>query len=139
MINYRETPGWGTAARQLTPSARGFDHVVDVGGTQTAPESLKAVRRDGVVTMTGILGGGPNEKTGPVDIMSTLWTICTVRGILLGSRDMFRALLKFVAEKKVDIALDDEDKVFGLEEVKEAYGRLSRQEHFAKVVIQMMK
>ncbi|KXJ94395.1 hypothetical protein Micbo1qcDRAFT_43895 [Microdochium bolleyi] len=140
VINYRETPDWGSAARQHTPNdgKQGFDHVVDVGGALTAPQSIKAVRRDGVVTMAGLLGGtGGEGAPEPVEIMAALWNICTVRGVLLGSRGMFRELLDFVAEHKINMALDDEAEWFAFEQVKEAYGRLSRQEHFAKVVIKI--
>lgn len=101
----------------------------------TAPQSLAAVRRDGLVTMAGVLGAA--QSPAPVDIMAAMWSICVVRGVLLGSRDMFRDLLAFVAEHEVDIALDDEGEWFRFDQVREAYGRLSRQEHFAKVVIKI--
>ncbi|KAH7037821.1 putative alcohol dehydrogenase [Microdochium trichocladiopsis] len=145
VINYRETPDWGLAAREHTPKddargggkPRGFDHVVDVGGALTAPQSLQAVRRDGLVTIAGVLGAAGDAPPEPVDIMAAMWSICMVRGIVLGSRAMFADLLAFVAEHKVGVALDDEDQWFGFDRVKEAYARLSRQEHFAKVVIQI--
>lgn len=124
-----------TTTNQDINSRRGFDHVVDVGGTLTAPQSLAAVRRDGLVTMAGVLGSG--QSPAPVDIMAAMWSICVVRGVLLGSRDMLRDLLAFVAEHEVDIALDDEGEWFRFDQVREAYGRLSRQEHFAKVVIKI--
>ena len=37
-INYRQTPDWATAARELT-GGRGVDHVVEVGGADTFQQS----------------------------------------------------------------------------------------------------
>ena len=42
-INYKKTPGWDEEARKLT-GGRGVDHVIEVGGSDTMPRSLKAVR-----------------------------------------------------------------------------------------------
>ncbi|KAI8634926.1 NAD(P)-binding protein [Xylariaceae sp. FL1651] len=135
VLNYRTTPDWGEKAKALTPGGRGVDHVVDVAGPTTLPESLKAVRRDGLVTISGLLGGLTGEGETPVDIMGAIWQICVVRGILLGTRDMLRDLVAFVEEKKVQIAVDDVE--FKLEQADSAYERLKAQKHFSKVIIRM--
>ena len=57
VVNYRSTPEWGTAVRELTPEKRGFDILVDVGGDVTLHQALKAVRKDGLIVVSGILGG----------------------------------------------------------------------------------
>ncbi|KAJ8123701.1 hypothetical protein ONZ43_g409 [Nemania bipapillata] len=55
VLNYRMTSTWGEEAKALTPNGRGVDHVVDVVGPSALPESLKAVRQDGLVTLTGMV------------------------------------------------------------------------------------
>lgn len=52
-INYRETPEWSQRVQQVT--GRGADHVLDVGGSATIVESLRAARRGGYVSVIGIL------------------------------------------------------------------------------------
>lgn len=131
VINYREVPQWGSVVKQLTPLERGFDVVVDVGGNATLSQSLRAIRTDGLVVMAGMVGKS-NEQ---VPMLSLMGSNCTVRSVLLGSRQMFRDMLAFVEEKGVRPALDAE--TFGLGEVKEAFKRLEEQKHFSKVVIQI--
>ncbi|TRX94882.1 hypothetical protein FHL15_004343 [Xylaria flabelliformis] len=116
VINYSKTPEWGEQAKVLTPGARGVDHVVEVVGPSTLPESLKA----------GHI---------PVDIMDALFQLWVVRGVLLGTRDMLRNMVQYVEEKKIQIAVDDVE--FELEDAKSAYKRLKSQKHFSKVIIKM--
>lgn len=134
VINYREQTNWGEVARSLTPDSRGVDHVVDVVGAKTMDQSLNALRLHGLITVTGMIGG-PGEAVRAPDVMSALWRLCVFRGIYLGSRAMFKDMVKFLEEKKVKPAVDDV--AFSLEEVKQAFERLERQQHFSKVIIKM--
>lgn len=133
VINYREQANWGEIAKSLTPEQRGVDHVVDVVGTKTLPQALRAVRPHGLVTIAGMVGGTDDKDPG---IMSALWQPCTFRGILLGSRQMFLDMVNFMEEKSVRPAVDDVS--FRLQDAKAAYERLERQEHFSKVIIKMV-
>lgn len=38
VINYKENPNWGEAAKMLTPNQEGVEHIVEVGGPQTIAE-----------------------------------------------------------------------------------------------------
>ncbi|XHG00045.1 hypothetical protein AWENTII_003516 [Aspergillus wentii] len=53
VLNYRTNPNWGETAKTLTPGQKGCDLVVDVGGLSTLNQSFKAVRPDGVISITG--------------------------------------------------------------------------------------
>ncbi|OIW24696.1 NAD(P)-binding protein [Coniochaeta ligniaria NRRL 30616] len=129
VINYKTQPTWGAVARSFTPQSRGFDHVIDIGGHSTLGESLKAVRLDGLVSLVGLLGSEGVE----VDMLGALWSLCIVRGVLLGSKAMFRDMVKFCEQKNVQPTLDDV--VFSLARARDAYERLEKQQHFSKVVI----
>ncbi|KAH8165800.1 hypothetical protein CIB48_g2462 [Xylaria polymorpha] len=135
VLNYSRTPEWGERAKALTPDGRGVDHVIDVVGPSTLPESMKAVRRDGLVTLAGLVGGLTGQEQMPVDIMGALFQLCVLRGILLGTRNMLRDMAQYVEKKKVQIAVDDVE--FKLEDAKAAYERLKSQKHFSKVIIKM--
>lgn len=97
-------------------------------------ESLKALRLNGLLTVTGVVGGLRGGDQVP-DVMSALWNLCIVRGIYLGSHSMFRDMVQFLEQNEVRPALDDV--TFSLEEAKSAFERLERQAHFSKVVIKM--
>ena len=56
-INYKTTPDWDVAARNLT-EGQGVDHVVEVGGAGTLPRSMKAARLGGHIALIGVLAGG---------------------------------------------------------------------------------
>jgi len=58
-----------------------------------------------------------------------------VRGIVLGSKRQFEDMVKFIEEKDVRPVVDE--KVFGIDEVREAYQWVDEQKHFSKVVIKI--
>jgi NADPH:quinone reductase-like Zn-dependent oxidoreductase len=131
-VNYRSNPdSWSQKARSLTPSGRGFDIVVDIGGNQTLPQSLVAVRVDGLV----LLVGGVGETTAPVPLFEVLMHTCMVRGLICGSRAQFKQLVSYIDEKGIQPAVDDV--VFELAEAKDAYRRLKDKKHFSKIVIRV--
>ena len=129
IINYRTTPDWAAPARALTPDGRGFDFVVDVGGNTTLSQSLKALRTGGLLQIAGMLG----TQADSVPLMGLLGTNSVARAPLLGTRAMMRDMVKFVEEKQVKMAVDEEE--FGLQQAKEALLKLEKQRHFAKVVV----
>ena len=77
--------------------------------------------------------GGPTEKEVP--LLAALHSSCIVRGVVAGTRQQLKHFVKFVEEEGLKPALDD--MVFKMEEVKGAYLRQERQEHFSKVVIKL--
>lgn len=56
VINYRDTPDWGTTALGLTDGL-GVDHIIEVGGPNTLPQSLIAARTAGHIAIIGAVGG----------------------------------------------------------------------------------
>ncbi|KAI8680795.1 hypothetical protein LRP88_04434 [Fusarium phalaenopsidis] len=133
VVNYRTNPdGWGKEARALTPEGRGFDIVVEIGGNETLSHSLQAVRTDGIVMIIGGVGAADAET---VPMFAALLNTCIARGILGGSRNQFKELVRFIDEKKIKPVIDDV--VFELAEAKDAYRRLKEKKHFAKVVIRV--
>ncbi|KAI8950126.1 putative zinc-containing alcohol dehydrogenase [Xylaria longipes] len=132
-VNYRSNPeSWGVEARKYTPGGRGFDIVVDVAGNQTFPQSLAAVRADGLFMVLGYVGDATADS---VPLFAAVMHTCIVRGILGGTRAQFYELVKYIDEKGIKPAVDDV--VFELAEAKDAYRRLSEKKHFSKVVIRI--
>jgi NADPH:quinone reductase-like Zn-dependent oxidoreductase len=132
VVNYKTNPdNWGQEAKALTPGGRGFDNVVDVAGNATLPQSLAAVRVDGIVHMIGGVGGNAE----PVPMMAAFMAVCTVRCFIGSTRNQYKELVKFLDAKEIKPAMDDV--VFELAEAKEAYRRLNEKKHFAKIVIRI--
>lgn len=133
VLNYKDTPDWGEKARSLGVNGKGVDIVVDVGGASTLQQSLKAVRLNGVIALTGVLGEAPDGKV--PTLLDTLFATCNVRGVLLGSRKQFSDMNHFIETHDVKPVVDHT--IFDLASAKEAYVFLKEQKHFSKVVIQI--
>jgi NADPH:quinone reductase-like Zn-dependent oxidoreductase len=131
VINYKETPNWGEEAAKLT-GGKGVEHVVEVGGPNTMAQSLKAVGIDGVISIIGFIGGFSKEQPTFLDCLSN---ICTVRGILVGSRLQMEDMCAAIEANDIKPVVDG--KVFGLSELKEAYQYMWDQKHFGKLTIKI--
>jgi NADPH:quinone reductase-like Zn-dependent oxidoreductase len=127
VINYKSTPDWHDAARQLT-GGRGVDHVVEVGGPGTFERSLAATAVSGRVSLIGVLTGG----TGAVNPMAALFNRITVQGIYVGSVEMFSAMNRAIEAAKLKPVID---RVFGFDDALDAYRYLKSGTHLGKVVI----
>ena len=128
LINYKATPNWDERARQLASGA-GVDHVVEVGGAGTFPQSLRAARRGGTISLIGVLSG-----QGEIDPLPILMKGVRVQGIYVGSREMFEAMNQAIAANCLRPVVA---RVFSFEQAREAYRYLESGAHFGKVVIKV--
>lgn len=126
-VNYRSTPEWGRAVRELT-GGEGVDHVVEVGGGETLPRSLQAVRSGGTISLIGVLAGRPAE----LDVASILMRSIRIQGVLVGSRDHFEAMNRAVALHELRPVVD---RVFAFDEAPSAFQHLAAGKHFGKVCV----
>ena len=127
-LNYRQDPTWGATVRRLTDGV-GVDHVVDVGGTNTLQQSLRAVRMSGTISLIGVLSGASAE----IDLRPILMQQIRLQGILLGSRDGFEAMNRAIEAHALRPVLDD--RRFGFHQTVEALEYLAAGRHFGKVTI----
>ncbi|PSS16685.1 hypothetical protein M430DRAFT_67027 [Amorphotheca resinae ATCC 22711] len=132
VINYKETPNWGEKARELTPNGEGVDNIIEVGGPGTLRQSLKAIKIDGLISIIGFLASEGEEQP---SFLEALAHICNVRGILVGSRDQFEDMNRAIEANKIQPVVDE--KVFTLEQAKEAYQHMWDQKHFGKLAIKI--
>lgn len=130
-INYKTEKNWGEKAKELTTGGDGVDHVVEVGGPGTMKQSMLAVKPEGVITVIGFLGGvDPKDTPSTLD---TLTHICTVRGILVGSRQQFQDMVRAIETADIHPVVDKT--VFTFEKALDAYKYQWDQKHLGKVVI----
>jgi NADPH:quinone reductase-like Zn-dependent oxidoreductase len=128
-INYRSTPDWEESVRQLSGGA-GVDHVVEVGGAGTLAKSLRAIRIGGQISLIGVLATGARE----VNPLPILMKSVRVRGIFVGSREMFEAMNRAIRLQQLRPIVD---RTFGFAETKEALRYMESGAHFGKVCIRM--
>ena len=127
LINYKSEPEWGAAALKLT-GGRGVDHILEIGGSGTMPQSIVAARNGGHIALIGVLAG----FAGPVSTVAIMGKQLKVIGLTVGSRrhqlDMIRAI--DVAGYKPVL-----DKHFPLEDLAGAFRHQESGAHFGKIVV----
>jgi len=127
-INYVATPEWYKPARELSAGGRGFDHIVELGGEKTLPQSLRCIRPGGTLSMIGVLSGG--ALAAPLGLVVTRHV--RLQGITVGSRDTFETMLRAIDQHKLRPVID---KVFAFEQLKEALAYLKSGAQFGKICI----
>ncbi|MFC0435143.1 NAD(P)-dependent alcohol dehydrogenase [Kutzneria buriramensis] len=127
VVNYVDTPDWGTAVRKLTDD-RGVDLVVEVGGAIT--QSLNALALRGTVALVGSLTG-PGEA---VDLMDLLLRVAILRTIGVGSRSDLEEMNRVIGLHELRPVID---RVFPFDEAPAAYEHFAHGSRFGKVVISL--
>ncbi|MGD0666320.1 MAG: NAD(P)-dependent alcohol dehydrogenase [Bryobacteraceae bacterium] len=126
-INYRQTPEWGRRVLELTGGA-GVDHVVEVGGAGTLPQSFRAVRFGGRISLIGVL----SEPGAAVDPRPLMMKAARLQGIYVGSREMFEAMNRAIDLHRLRPAID---RIFPFAEAPDAFRYMKTAGHFGKIVI----
>jgi NADPH:quinone reductase-like Zn-dependent oxidoreductase len=123
-LNYVDTPEWGKAVRKLT-GGQGVDLVVEVGGAETLPQSLQAVRPGGQISLIGNLSGGVLD----FNLIPVFMRGVRIQGILVGSREGFESLNRFVGEHRLRPVVD---RILPWSQARQALERLAAGRHFGK-------
>lgn len=126
-LNYRSTPEWAKATREITGGA-GYDHIVELGGETTLPQSLRCIRPGGTLSMIGVLSGG--AMNAPLGLVVTRQV--RLQGITVGHRDGFAAMMAALEQHRIKPVID---RVFAFEQLKDAMAYLKSGAHFGKVCI----
>ncbi len=127
-INYKRDSAWEKTALELT-DGYGVDHVVEVGGSRTLEQSLRAVRIGGRVSVIGVLTGA-----GEINPTLILGRRASVQGMSVGSVEMFAAMNRAIAQSKLRPAID---KVYAFEEAADAFRYMESAKHFGKIVVRV--
>ena len=127
LVNYRTTPDWSKAVREVT-GGRGADFVMEVGGAETLTESMKAIRIGGHISIIGVLSGfSPTLQVGAM-----LGSSARLVGVSVGSREMFEAMGRALEARRIGPIVD---KVFPWTQAQAAFEAMQAGEHFGKIVL----
>lgn len=126
-VNYRRNAEWHDDVRALTGGA-GVEHVLDIGGEQTVPQSLRATAHGGHLALIGGVTGFdisvPRSALFPRGV--------SVTGIYVGSREDFEAMNAFIAGHDIHPIID---RVFAFEDAPAAFDFMQNGNYMGKIVI----
>lgn len=126
LINYKTTPGWGAEAAKLT--GRGVDHVVEIGGSGTLPESITAARIGGHISLIGVLAG----FGGPIPTVQIMGKQIRLIGITVGTRLEQQDMVRAVEANGIRPVID---RSFPLAELGAAFRHQESGAHFGKICV----
>lgn len=127
-INYREDPTWGRTVLELT-GGRGAEHVIEVGGPGTLPQSIQAVRIGGHISLIGVLTGAAGEV--PTSLLMARQA--RLQGLIVGSR---REQQDFVRALEATGLRPVIDRSYGLAEAADAFRHQESGQHFGKICLE---
>ncbi|MCC5900918.1 MAG: NAD(P)-dependent alcohol dehydrogenase [Halomonas sp.] len=126
-INYKETPDWGKAVKALT-KGEGVDHVVEVGGSGTLPQSIDAVKIGGHISLIGILTG----REGEIPTAKLMAKQARLQGLIVGSRRHQIEMIRAIEASNLRPVIDQE---FALQEIANAFRHQESGKHFGKICL----
>ncbi|KAE8379755.1 chaperonin 10-like protein [Aspergillus bertholletiae] len=125
----------GAISQQIAESSgQYFDKVLELVGTATLADSLRCVKKGGIVSMTGILGNEWHwEKINPMELIPSESKLTVYSG---GNEEFMRIpldeLVKMVEEGKLQVRVG---RVFKMEEIAEAHRCMEESEAEGKIVV----
>ena len=128
VVNYKTMP-WSQAVWELT-GKRGVDVVLDHVGEATFKDSIRSLRNGGRLVT-------PGASTGPmpqIDLRYVFWRQLSILGSTMANRREFEEVMKLVFMGRLKPVVD---RVFPLEQAREAHAYLERAEQFGKVVLRV--
>jgi NADPH:quinone reductase-like Zn-dependent oxidoreductase len=127
-INYKSTPEWGKAVQHWSGGA-GVDHVLELGGPGTLPQSIAAARVGGHISLIGTVTGG----SGQVPTAAMMLKQIRLQGLIVGNRRQQLQLVKALETTRLRPIID---RSFGLEDLADAFRYQESRAHFGKICVE---
>jgi NADPH:quinone reductase-like Zn-dependent oxidoreductase len=127
LINYKSTPAWGAEAMKIT-GGRGVDHIVEIGGAGTLPESIVASAVGGHISLIGVLAG----FAGPVPTVQLMAKQIRLIGITVGTRRQQQDMIRAINQTGIRPVIDTS---FPLAELGAAFRHQESGKHFGKICV----
>jgi NADPH:quinone reductase-like Zn-dependent oxidoreductase len=127
-LNYRAHPNWGEQVAAMT-GGRGVDHVIEVGGPGTLPQSIAAVRIGGNIFLIGVLTG----RSGNIPTAALMAKQARLQGLIVGSRQQQREMIRGLEASGIRPVID---RSFGLDEISDAFRYQESGQHIGKICLE---
>jgi NADPH:quinone reductase-like Zn-dependent oxidoreductase len=128
-INYKRHPEWAEQVLERT-DGRGVDHVIEVGGPETLPQSISACRIGGHIALIGVLTG----FAGKIPTVELLTRQVRLQGLTVGSRQQQIEMIRALDANDLQPVID---RTFPLQELAEAFRYEASGAHFGKICIEV--
>ncbi|HET6930818.1 MAG TPA: NAD(P)-dependent alcohol dehydrogenase [Candidatus Acidoferrum sp.] len=129
VINYKQHENWGEVVRELT-GGRGVDHVIEVGGPGTLPQSMTACCIGGHIALIGVLTG----FAGTVPTAMLMGRHQKLQGLTVGSRQQQIEMVRAIEATEVKPIID---RTYPLDELAAAFQHEEKGLHFGKICIEI--
>ena len=126
MVSYVEQPQWGTVVRELT-GGRGVDVVIEVVGGDLSP-TIAALRLGGRAVLIGALSRKPINYSSLAAILGN----ASVSALTVGSREHQEDMVRAIDANGLKPVVD---RIFPLEEIREAFRFQEEKRHFGKIAL----
>lgn len=128
VVNYREVQDWGRAVQDWT-GGRGVDHVLELGGAGTLPNSINAVRVGGHIALIGTVAG----VVGDVPTAALMAKQARLQGLIVGSRRQQQDFVRAIETTGIRPIVD---RRFPLAELPDAFRFQETAGHFGKIGVE---
>jgi NADPH:quinone reductase-like Zn-dependent oxidoreductase len=129
VVNYRRHNDWATQVLEFT-AGRGVDHVIEVGGPNTLPQSIRACRIGGHIALIGVLTGIGGE----VPTAALMQRQQRLVGLIVGSRQHQIDMVRAIEATGVKPAID---RAFALGDIRDSFRLLQSAGHFGKICLEV--
>ena len=127
-LNYRSEPDWGVRVRDWT-GGRGVDHVIEVGGPGTLPQSIEAVKVGGHISLIGVLTG----RSGDIPTGVMMRKQARLHGLIVGNRTQQQDYVRALEVTGIRPVIDQS---FPLEGIADAFRHEESGRHFGKICLE---
>lgn len=128
-VNYKQNPEWADQVLDWT-GGRGVDHVIELGGPETLPQSIKACRIGGHIALIGVLTG----FSGSLPTAMMMSRQVRLQGVTVGNRRQQIEMVRALEANDVHPVID---KTFALQDLIEAFHYEADGAHFGKICIEV--
>jgi NADPH:quinone reductase-like Zn-dependent oxidoreductase len=128
-INYQQYPNWEEQVLERT-DGRGVDHVIEVGGPETLPQSISACRIGGHIALIGVLTG----FSGQIPTVALMARQVRLQGLVVGNRQQQIEMIRALDANDMKPVID---RTFALHDLVEAFRYEASGAHFGKICIEV--
>lgn len=128
-FNYKD-PEW--AAKAQKEAGGGFDIIIDSAGGSDFSKLIELALPGGRIVNFGKTAGNISE----VSTRLLYWKQLSIHGTTMGTRDEFLSMLDFIEGRNIKPVID---RIYPIDQVKEAFARMEAGDQFGKIVLQIKK
>jgi NADPH:quinone reductase-like Zn-dependent oxidoreductase len=128
-VNYQRHKDWAAQVLELT-NGRGVDHVLEVGGPDTLPQSIRACRVGGHISLIGVLTG----IAGVIPTVAIMQRQQRLQGLIVGCRRHQIDMVRGIEATGVKPVID---RTFALRDIRDSFRFLQSARHFGKICLDL--